>query len=343
MKIIRAPALEALLIEALTRSGTPDDIARTVATSLVDANLKGVDSHGAVRIGMYLDQVEQGYTQPAARPEIIRETSSSAIVRGNRGFGIYTLSYALDIAIQKAKAHQIAAVGLVDSTHTGRLGWYAERAAAQNVIALLTGGGANRHPLHQSVAPHGGAKRALATNPYAIGIPGGEFGTMLVDMSTSTTAEGKLRLHRATGKPVPSGWLIDRDGAPTNDAAAFYDGGAILPFGGHKGYGLAVAAELLCDALLGESYELNWFIIAINIEAFRSVDEFAHESQDILQRIKAVPPSSGNAEVLIPGEPEQRAEQRRHADGIPIDDAVWDAMATAMRKVGVEPDSQEST
>ncbi|MCL5995842.1 MAG: Ldh family oxidoreductase [Chloroflexi bacterium] len=337
MKVIKPEALEELMSNALMAAGTPDDIAHDVAASLVDSNLKGVDSHGVTRIVMYLDQIAEGYIQPAARPEIAHETPTTAVVRGQRGFGIYALGYAMDVAVRKAKASQVAGVGLVDNTHTGRLGWFVENAARQNVIALLTGGGANRNARHQSVAPYGGAKRVLGTNPYAIGVPGGRFGTVLVDMSTSATAEGKLRLYRAKHEPVPPGWIVDKDGAPSTDAEDFYAGGAILPSAGHKGYGLAVISELLGDALLGLPFELNWFIIAINIEAFRPAAEFTRASEDILQKIKAVPPASGFNEVLIPGEPETRSAQRRREGGIPIDDAIWQKIEESLRKVNVDP------
>jgi LDH2 family malate/lactate/ureidoglycolate dehydrogenase len=337
MKVVQPGQLESYLAAALAAAGTPDDIAKVVAASLVDSNLKGVDSHGATRIVMYLDQIREGYIQPAARPEIVRETPTTALVRGHLGFGIHALGFAMDVAVRKAKEAGVAAVGLVENTHTGRLGWFVERAAEQNVIAMLTGGGANRNPRHQTVAPYGGARRALGTNPIAIAAPAGRRGPVLVDMSTSVTAEGKLRLYRAKREPVPPGWIVDKAGQPSTDAEDFYAGGAILPAAGHKGYGLAVMSELLGDALLGQPYEMNWFIVAVSIEAFRPAGDFERACAEILGKVKAVPPAPGFDEVLIPGEPEARSAERRGREGIPIPDEIWQKIEEAVRRVGVDP------
>jgi LDH2 family malate/lactate/ureidoglycolate dehydrogenase len=337
MHIIQVEQLQALLERALAAAGTPADIAHEVAASLADSNLKGVDSHGAVRMPSYLSYIAEGYIKPAARPEIVRETPTTALVRGNYGFGIHALSFATDVAIRKAKESNVACVGLTEASHTGRIGWFAERAAAQNVIAMITGGGASRKGRHHAVAPYGGTQHILSTNPITFGMPGGELGTVLADFATSITAEGKLRLYRAKHEPVPEGWLIDKDGNPTTDAEDFYAGGAILPAGAHKGYALAVIAELLGGALLGPPHEFNWIVVAINIEAFRPVDDYNRASAEILHDIKNVTPAAGFSEVLFPGEPELRAAQRRKAEGIPIADEVWQQVLDAMREVGVDP------
>jgi LDH2 family malate/lactate/ureidoglycolate dehydrogenase len=336
MHTIQVEQLEALLEKTLAAVGTPDDIAHEVAASLADSNLKGVDSHGVVRLSSYLNYIADGYIKPAARPEIVHETPTTALVRGNYGFGIHTLSFATDVAIRKAKQNNVACVGLVEASHTGRIGWFAERAAAQNVITMITGGGASRNGRHHAVAPYGGTQHVLSTNPITFGMPGGEMGTVLADFATSITAEGKLRLYRAKHEPVPQGWLLDKDGHPTTNAEDFYAGGAILPAGAHKGYALAVIAELLGGALLGQSHEFNWVVVAINIEAFCPLDEYTRASEEILHNLKTVTPAEGFSEVLIPGEPEKRAAERRKAQGIPIADEVWQQTLDAARNVGVD-------
>lgn len=339
MRLFSPERLTDLLAGILAAAGTPADIAQIVAQSLADSNLKGVDSHGAIRVTMYVDQILSGYMQAAARPTIEHETATTASIHGHSGLGIYTLGYALEVALRKAQTHQIAAVGLTGSTHTGRIGQYAEAAAQQGCFALITGGGASQHPdKHASVAPHGGRGRILATNPYALGLPGGPYGPVVVDTSTSMTAEGKLRLYRDLNQPVPEGWILDRDGQPTTSAHDFYAGGVILPAAGHKGYGLALMAELLGSALLGESQELNWFIVALNLEAFRSLSEFNTLSAGVLDKVKAVPPVAGVAEVLLPGEPEARMAAERRAGGIPLPDEVWAQIVTTAARVGVTLD-----
>jgi LDH2 family malate/lactate/ureidoglycolate dehydrogenase len=337
MKVFQAKQLEALLIDIFVAIDTPPDIAQYVSSSLVDSSLKGVDSHGVMRASLYVDQIASGWIKPAARPKIEKETPTTAIVRGNLGFGIYALGYAMDLAIRKAKASQVATVGLVESTHTGRLGQFVELAAEQNVVAVLIGGGAHRNT-DRSVAPYGSAKPIMATNPYAFGLPGGRFGPVVVDIATSTVAEGKLRVFRAKHGELPPGWILDKDGRPSTNVEDFYNGGMLLPAADHKGYGLALVAELLGDALLGVPYEMNWFIIAIDIASFRPVTEFTRASEEFLQEVKNVPPARGFDEVLIPGELEARIAKQRAVEGIPIPDETWQKIQEAARRVGVDPE-----
>ena len=343
MPIFQAEQLESLLADIFEAAGTPLDIAQYVSSSLVDSSLKGVDSHGVMRVSMYTDQIASGWIKPAARPEIQKETPTMAIVRGNSGFGIWALGYAMDLAIQKAKANQVAAVGLNESTNTGRLGQFVELAAKQGIVAMLTGGGVHGHATHSSVAPYGGRERILATNPFAFGIPGGRFGSVVVDMATSMVAEGKLQVYRAQQAELPPGWILDRAGQPSTDVEDFYDGGILLPAAGHKGYSLALVAELLGCALLGEAHELNWFIATIDVGAFRLPGEFAQASEALLQEVKDVAPAAGFEEVLIPGEPETRTAQQRAAEGIPIPNKTWSEIQAVARRVGVDPKLENGT
>lgn len=337
-KMFQAQRLHTLLVDIFIAAGTPLDIAEYVSTSLVDSSLKGVDSHGVMRVCLYVDQIASGWILPKARPETAKETSTMAIVNGNSGFGIYTLGHAVDLAIQKAKANQIAAVGLIESTHTGRLGWFVEKTAEQNMVTFIIGGG-HKGP-GRSVTPHGGAKRIMAPNPYAFGIPGGRFGPVVMDISTSTVAEGKLQVYRANKTPLPPGWILDKQGRPSTNVEDFYNGGMLLPAAGHKGYGLAVFAELLGSALLGAAHELNWFVIAIDLAAFRSFPEFAPSAEEFLEELKDVPVAEGCDEVMIPGEPEAHSAQLRRVDGIPIPDDTWNKILDAARKVGVIPNDE---
>lgn len=337
----RAHELERLLIEIFVACGAPKDIAEYVSSALVDSSLKGVDSHGIIRVPSYVDQIASGWIDPTARPEIERETSSTAVVRGNSGFGILALGFATDLAIRKAKAHQVVAVGLIDATHTGRLGWFAEAAARQNVVALIVGGGGSKSPRSsvRSVAPHGGARPVMATNPYAFGLPGGMFGAVVGDFSSSVVAEGKLQVHRARGEALPPGWILDKHGKPSTRVEDFYEGGVLLPAAGHKGYSLAILAELLGGALLGVPHELNWFVIAIDIAAFRPVDEFVQASEEFLREVKTVPPAPGFDRVMVPGEPEALTAKQRAAEGIPVADEVWQRLQAAAWRVGVNAEA----
>lgn len=335
MKMIQYDALRALVTAIFLAAGVPPDIADVVAQSLADSNLKGVDSHGVLQVPQYLSQIESGWIQPTARPTVTQATATTAIVDGKQSFGIYSLSYALDLAIEKAKACQIAAVGLVGSTHTGRMGWFAERAAGQGVLTIISGGGAHGKAAHMSVAPHGGVARVMATNPLTLGFPAGDHAPVVVDMSTSATAEGKLRFYRDTGRALPPGWILDNAGQPSTNAHDFYAGGMILPVAGHKGYGLAVAAEFLTGILLGEAHELNWLILALNATAFRPEAEFVADAATFIHGLKATPPAPGFDQVLAPGEPEVQAAERRAVEGIPLPDEIWTMLQAAAHKVGV--------
>lgn len=335
--LLQARQLQNLLTGIFLAIDTPPDIAECVAESLVDSNLKGVDSHGVMRVTKYVNEVESGWIRPTARPEIKKETSSMAVVKGNLGFGILVMKYAMDLAIQKAKAGQVAAVGVIDNTHIGRVGYFSEMAVEQNVASIIVGGATHGRP-GARVAPYGGKKPILATNTWTMGLPGGKYGSILTDISTSVCAEGKLQTYRAKHKELPPNWILDKDGKPSTDVEDFYDGGMLLPAGGHKGYGMAVIAEVLAYALLGPSHETNWLITAIDIAAFRPVAEFAQASESFLQKLKDIPPADGFDEVLFPGEPEIRTAKQRAVDGISIPDETWQEMQETARRVGVDPD-----
>lgn len=341
MPTFTARQIESLLVDIFVAVETPMDIARYISASLVEASLKGVDSHGVMRVSLYVDQILSGDIKPAARPQILKETPTTAFVSSNWGFGICALGFAMDTAIKKAKSSQVAIVGLTDSTHTGRLGQFAEMAAKENMIAIITGGGRRAGP-GVSMAPFGGARPIFATNPWALGMPGGQFGPVVADFATSTVAEGKLQVYRQKHEVLPQGWIVDKNGNPSIDVEDFYDGGMLLPAAGHKGYSLALAAEFLTAFLLGEprhpTYWLHWCIIAIDVQTFRPLDTYQQDVETFLRKVKDVPPANGFDEVLIPGEPENRTAQQRNSNGIPIPIETWKTIEKTARQVGVNPD-----
>jgi len=334
MPTLFAEPLTNLARSILVAAGTADDIAERVARSLVASNLKGVDSHGVMRLEWYLEQIREGVILPAARPSVEMEMPGAVILRGNGAFGIYGMELAADLAIRKAGQQQIAAVALTDVGHTGRVGQFVEQIAGAGMFGLVLGGG--NHERWGCVAPYGGAKPMLPTNPYALGLPGGRHGAVVADFATSAVATGKLRLYRASGKPLPDGWILDRDGRPSTVAEDFFQGGMQLPAAGPKGYGLSVLAELIGEALLGPPREFNWLVIALDIGVFRAKQDYARASEAFLDELKTVPPAPGFEEVMIPGEPETRSERERSASGIPIADEIWRSIEAAARLVSVD-------
>jgi uncharacterized oxidoreductase len=200
-------------------------------------------------------------------------------------------------------------------------------------MAIVLGGGA--HGQWANVVPFGGTRPVMSTNPYALAMPGGRFGPVLVDFATSTVADGKVAVYQAEGKTLPEGWVLDKDGQPTTDPDDFFDGGMHLPAAGHKGYGLSLIAELVGCAVLDFPPEFNWFVVAVNLGAFRPAADYAASAEDYLAFVKDVPPAPGFDEVLLPGEPERRSAERRSSDGVPIPEPVWEKLAAAASTLGI--------
>ena len=330
---------EAIFVAA----GAPADIASEMGEALVGANLTGHDSHGVIRIPAYLRQIASGQIDPKARPEVIKETATTALVDGKWSFGHVAAKYGTSVAIKKAKEHGTAAVSVVRCNHIGRLGQWAAQASAEGVIAMVTvGGGGGQPGSRGAVAPFGGAEGAYSTNPIAIGVPGGENPDMLLDFATSFLAEGKLQVALAKGTPVPPNSILDKDGNPTTNAEDFYNGGTLLPIGGHKGYALAMFVELLGgafspgDEINGEGRRGGAVIWAVDAFAFRSPESYADNADFVIDRVKKIKPAPGVSEVLIPGEPEARSTAERLDSGIPVADTTWQQIVEGGQSVGVD-------
>jgi len=334
MPQLTAEQLDRMARQLLSAAGTPEDIADVVAGSLVAASLKGVDSHGVMQLPWYLEEVAKGNVDPAARPAVDTKAPGLALVRGNKGFGIYALSQATETAIEIAGRQGSACVGLADCSHTGRIGHFAEAAARRGLFALVFGGGA--HEIWRNVVPFGGSRPIVSTNPYVFAMPGGRFGPIVADFATSTVADGKVAVYRAEGKTLPEGWILDKQGRPSTDPEDFFDGGMHLPAAGHKGYGLGLIAELVGDAVLDAPPEFNWFVITVDLGFFRPAAAYEGSAERFLQFVKDVPPAEGFQEVLLPGEPERRAAERRGREGVAVPEEVWQRLNEAGRSVGLD-------
>lgn len=330
-------ALQDYVQRLLAAAETPAEIAATVAASLVDADLKGVESHGILRVPHYLDLIRQGYLKAGSRPTVVRETAVVAMVDAHQGFGHFALRMLCELVAAKAAGTGIAFGGLINTTHTGRIGWFAEHIVAQGQAIQILGGGAHRSSEHTSVAPFGGRERILSTNPITVGWPGGRFGPVVADFSTSTTAEGKVRFYRERGQRLPPGWILNQEGVPSRDPDDLYAGGAILTMGDHKGYGLSLFNEFLGGILLGTPYEANWAVVVIDANTFADPETMREAAESLLARIKASPPAQGHTEVLLPGERETTTAQERMRDGIPVAGVIWDQITAAGSALGVEP------
>lgn len=322
-------------------AGAPGDIADRLAASLVDSNQAGHDSHGAIRISQYVREIRSGKLVPTAEPMVLRGGPAWALVDGSWGFGHETARFAMAQAIARAARSGVAVVLAVRCNHIGRVGEWAEQAAAAGMFGMASVALGQTPAL--MVAPFGGAGRALSTNPIAMGAPRPGLAPMLLDFATSISPEGKVRVARDKGVPLPAGCLVDKNGEPTTDPNALYDGGALLPVGGHKGYALSMMVEVLCMALSGaDEPDLHGpagensgsFYLAIDPSVFRPVEAYGESIERLVRRVKAVPPASGVEEVLLPGEPEQRTRIQR-ADAISLPAATWQAIADDAKTLGV--------
>ena len=330
--------LSAALIEAM---GSPGEDALIVGRHLVEAQLAGHDSHGLIRLPQYHAHVLEGKVKPGARVEIIRETPTTALLDGHYTWGQVTAMQAIKLGISKAEENGIAALSLRNCYHVGRVGVYPLAAAERGFIAQVH---CNGHGVCR-VAPWGGTEPRLATNPIAIAIPT-RAEPLLVDITTSVVAEGKVRVSRNAGRKIPEGWVLDSDGLPTTNPADLYEGGTLLPLGGregHKGYGLSIVVDLLGGALSGagcgtmtEKVGNGLFIQLTDPSCFCEREEFLDQVDRFTEYLKSSPLKEGVDDILLPGEPEQRTAARRRKQGIDIDDGTWGQLIELAGTLGVE-------
>ena len=345
MQIKTADELHRLVKDIFLAVGASDENADRVAEGLVLSNLSGVDTHGVWHVGGYVAEVKDGYIVPAARPEIIVETPTTALVTGNWSFGFVAAKYAMDLAIQKAREQNVAIVGIVQCNHIGRVGEYAEMAAAEGMVSFIWVSGHSEE--QQSTVPYGGIKKILHTNPLAIGFPAGEEPPMVLDFATTAVAGVKVTMARRDNKRLPQGSIVDKNGNPTTDPADFFNGGAHLPFGGHKGYAIMLAVEALGRVLSGsdsyaEAHRGGIFhrhqgitLMVFRSDLFQPMADFNRRADELERRMRAVPPAPGFQEVLVPGDLEYRARQRRQHDGIPVSDEDWKSLTDLATSLGV--------
>ena len=340
MRTIAAERLVDIAAAVMQGGGCDAAEACTVARRLVDSNLAGHDSHGVLRVSKYLEWMRAGWLKPNQAPTVVFESDTIAIVDGNRGFGQVIGEYATKLGIAKAREKGIAMIGLRNCGHLGRLGDWVELAATAGQVSLhfLNTSGAQR------VAPFGGSDRRLSTNPIAIGVPREGSDPVVLDITTSMVAEGKLMVALNKGERVPDGWIVDKRGNPTNEPRDFYDGGALLTIGAHKGSGLSMVIDLLAGAITtGRSSDPDDTVLRNNMlsvyiapAVYDREGVVAREAARLVDFVTASPPSSPGHPVLAPGDVERATRKERLANGVPIDDKTWDDLVAAARSVGVD-------
>lgn len=319
--------------------------ADAVATHLVEANLKGHDSHGSIRMTKYVAWVEAGHLVPNRQAEVLTDKGALVVVDGGFGYGQVIGMQAMQLAMARARTFGFCVLGIRNSGHLGRIGAWAEQ--------LATAGLASVHFVNTSgfgilVAPHGGSDRRLSANPVAAGVPMPGKPPLILDIATSIIAEGKIQVARNRGEQLEPGLVIDGTGAPTTDPDRFYawPPGAIFPFGGHKGSGLSFMCEVLAGSLTGGASSHpanptanrlvnNMLSIAFDPAAFPT-DRFDADVGRLAAWTKASPPIAPGAEVLLPGELETRTQAERLRAGIPIDEETLVQLRGTARRLRVE-------
>jgi LDH2 family malate/lactate/ureidoglycolate dehydrogenase len=336
-----APDLGGFATSVLTALGAPAATAELVARSLVESDLRGHDSHGVRRLVPYAALVRAGTVRATAEPRVLPGTPPAvAVVDGQDAFGQLTARAGTAEVVRRAEQAGVAVAVLRRCQHVGRLGEYVEEVAAAGHVAMAL---ANADP---TVAPWGGRDRMLGTNPFAWAVPVAEGAVpLVVDFATSATAEGKLGVARAAGQQVPPGLIVDADGQPTTDPDDFYAGGALLPFGGHKGYGLGLVADVVAGLLSGTGsasapgYDgtFGTVLIAVRTATFVDVDEFTRDVERLRARLRAGAPAPGTERVLVPGEPEWTTRASRLEHGIALAPGTRDELDQLAAELGVPP------
>ena len=311
--------------------GCGEDTARSVAEHLADTSLCGMESHGVMRTLQYADQFRNGYMKARAEPRVIRTAQGTVEVDGGGGIGIPAMTLAYRTGMQMARESGTATLAIRHVGHTGRHGAFADQAAEQGFLTLCMGGG-NRQQWRQ-VAPHGGARGMLPTNPWCVGIPGGDRGPVVLDFATSKIAGGWIYAARSAGAWLPEGCVIDSAGKPTRDPEDYFNGGAILPAGAQKGYALALVAELIGEAMLGPSTtEANWLLITLDTTRFREHGVMQAAAEAVLDEIRTCPPAAGFDRVEIPGERERDC-RNRSAGIIAVPEETWRQILALQREL----------
>jgi uncharacterized oxidoreductase len=343
MSVLSSDQLFHLAVSILTAAGTPEADAAVVASELRDANLVGHDSHGVMRLVQYVQMIEEGVVQPGTPFTIVRDAPGFAVTDAHLNFGQVAMLHALELALSKARDAGTATVMVRNCNHVGRLGSYTHRAALRGFAAAM----AVNSPGPGGVAPFGGIERRLGTNPISMAAPAGDDAFVL-DMTTSATAEGKLRVAFQKGESVPAGLILDGHGNPSTNPADYYNKpyGAILPLGGpllgHKGYGLSVMIDVFCGMLSGSGVAREdlprgangvWLYL-IDIEQFLPRAEYGAWVERYIPHLKNSRKQPGVTEILLPGEIEQRKRAQREREGVAIPDETWRLITETAQRLG---------
>jgi LDH2 family malate/lactate/ureidoglycolate dehydrogenase len=348
MNEINVPAgkLSAFCVACFEKLGLSLRNARLTAANLIFANLRGVDSHGVIRMKIYVDRLRAGGFKPKVRLKVVSDQESSVLIDARHGVGQVAAAAAMKLAISKAKKTGVAVVSVKNSNHFGASAFYAVQALEHGMIGFAS---TNAGP---TMAPTGGREGRLGNNAMAIAVPAGRFPPIVLDMATGAVAWGKIFVARQEKRKIPATWALDKHGVPTDDPKAAAHQGLIQPFGGYKGYGLSLLIDILTGVLSGGGFSTHVRTLykqieapsqvahtcaALRIDAFIPLAAFRKRMDEMIQLMHFCPRAPGVERILVPGEIEHETEQRRKAEGIPINAALRDELRVLGRELGVKP------
>lgn len=326
------------LAAAVYRSiGVPNEDALLAADTLVQADLWGHQSHGLLRLGWYYARLESGAMKAQTQTSIEVDAGAVAVMDGHDGVGQVITRRAVDEAVSRARKHGVGIVSIRNSNHFGTCMYYTRLAAEQGCIMILM---SNAGP---NMAPWGGLKKKIGTNPWSIAVPGGGYGPIVMDMANSGVARGKIYLANKRREPIPDHWAVDARGRPTTDPKAALEG-FILPMAGHKGYVMGVMVDILSGVLSGSQFldtvhgpydpvnrsGAGHFMVALNVAAFQPLSEFEHRIDLYIKSLKDVPIAEGHEQVFYPGEMEKLADIKNRQEGLVLpEDTLSDVIRVA--------------
>jgi len=342
MPVLSHTALSEMMYEMFVKAGAPADEARIVSDHLIESSLMGHDSHGVWRASGYARGMQKGVS-PASNYEVVKETPATRVIDAKGGLGIVAAYRAMEGAVEKARQRTFGAVGVHRCGHCGRLGAFPVIAARAGMIGLCFLNGGARF-----TAPFGGTSRRLPPNPLAVAFPRRAGESVMLDITTSVVAGGKIQVKQARGERLPEGWMIDAAGNAVDDPERFMKDAAVLPLGGfqfgHKGFGLGLVMEALAGGLTwaGCSSEKptrgasGFLAMAVQIEDFIPLSEFEQEIERLAEWVKSSDRMPGVNEILLPGDVEQRTRESRLREGIDVEEKTWEELVKTARELGVE-------
>ena len=328
---ISSQKLRSFAAAILHEQGVPQEDAAFVAEVLVEADLRGVDSHGVTRLSGYVSMIHKGVLNPRPAIRVVHDSGATAALDGDHGFGMLGARLGMATAIEKARQFGVAIVTARNLSHTGMVGFYTMSAASQDMIGIAMNNGAGIVP------PFGGLTPTHGTNPFSVAFPT-ESDPVVLDMATTMVAAGKLRLAAKKGTPIPLDWGLDRHGEPTSDPNEVLAHGVLQWAGGYKGFGIATAVEVLGGVLSGGLFArdvpqlkvfgqdpiiANGAYIAVDIQRFMPLTEFRQRMTSLVDQIKSSEPAPGVERVYVAGEPEFMLKEQRTREGIPLSAEVY--------------------